>query len=245
MTIFWDTLRVSACSLLASLANTLAIKERFSGDERLLSRGKRDFLESKIKELSHKLGITKQIEIKEVTGQQTATAYGCVFLPTVAGILIDPNFASESSEAELEFVLAHELVHIQQNDIPWVLSLMSIAAVITTIALHIFFPTSLALMEGVKTGIFVTVLLVTRVVVAPGREEQADRLGFAICSRAAQKAAPLYFEKERMKNIAMRDYEQSFFSHFTISEEGDDLLSFFHPPLTQRIKYLQDEFRQL
>lgn len=241
MTIFWDSFRVGTCAFLASLANVLAIQERFSEDERLLSPKKRDFLESKIRELSHKLGITKQVELKEVTGSYTATAYGCNLLPTASGIIIDPNLVHESSEAELEFVLAHELVHIRQNDVPWTLSLMSIAAVITTIAIHILFPASLALMGAVKTGMIVTAMLATRVFVARRREEAADRLGFSICSRAAQEAAPQFFEKARKNNVEIKAYKPSLLNNLTLTKEGDDLLAFFHPPLTHRINYLQAE----
>jgi Zn-dependent protease with chaperone function len=214
---------------------------------------KRNQIELKIQELAQKLGISKPIELIEKKGLLTiAQAQGIAFFSCRAGIAIDPDIADVMPEAELEFLLAHELSHIKTNDNMWMGVVPGIVGIVATLAMSILFPSSIAFSSIVATLILtspaalvgLSVSVIAFVILSKWREECADKLGFSVCSDAAQKAAPQFFDSIRTAQIEYRnDEEGSYLSQlwrkFLITEAGEFRFDVFHPSLNTRINYLQ------
>lgn len=252
MTTFLNLFR-GGTMLFSAIPGSFSWRLRFQKDDKLLSTEKRNQIESKAQELAQKLGISKHIELIEKKGLMTgAQAQGIAFFSGRAGIAIDPYMADEMSEAELEFLIAHELSHIKANDIVWMGAIPGIVGVITTLAMTILFPSTVVFSSTVATPILtspaalvgLSVSLVAFAFFSRWREECADKLGFSVCSKAAQKAAPQFFEKIRTVQIEYRNNEEgSCFSKlwrkFLITEAGDFRFDVLHPSLKTRIKYLQ------
>ncbi len=151
-------------------------------------------------------------------------------------------------------MVAHELSHIKANDLIWLETVPGIAGVITTLAMSILFPSS--------ATYFPPIVIATLMVSSPAavvglsvsgiaflafskwREKCADKLGFSICSNAAQKAAPLCFDTIRISQIEYRNGEEgSYLSkvwrRFLITEDGEARFDVYHPSLKNRKEYLQ------
>jgi Zn-dependent protease with chaperone function len=240
-------------TLFSAIPGSFSWRLRFQKDDKLLSTDKRNQIESKIQELAQKLGISKPIELIEKKGLMTgAQAQGIAFFSGRAGIAIDPDIAHVIPEAELEFVIAHELSHIKANDAMWMGVASSIVGLITTLAMSILFPSSVAFSSTVATLILTSpaalvgllVSVIALVVFSKWREECADKLGFSVCSDAAQKAAPQFFDSMRASQIEYRNNEEGsclsrMWRRFLITEDGECRLDILHPSLKTRIKYLQ------
>ncbi len=147
-----------------------------------------------------------------------AQAEGVSLFSGRAGIAINPDLVDEISGGQLEFLLAHELSHIKANDLIWMGGVLSIVGVITTLAMSILFPSSAAYFSPIVMAtlmvsspaavVGLSVSLVALVFFSKWREECADKLGFSVCSDAAQKAAPQFFEKIRTAQIEYRNDEE-------------------------------------
>lgn len=227
----------------------------FQEDDKLLNKEKRDYIELKIQEIAQKLKISKPIELIERKGLITiAQAQGVAIFSGRIGIAIDPELADEMSEAELEFIIAHELSHIKTNDHILLWAIPGLVGVITNLAIRILFPSfsSITFSPIVKTTIIRSpaalaaqiVSVITFVFFSKWREECADKLGFSICSDAAQKAASKSFDKIRIAQIEYRNIKEgSYLSRlwrkFLITKDGEFRLGILHPSLKSRINYLQ------
>lgn len=244
---------------LSTIPGAFSWRLRFQKDDKFLSIDKRNYLESKTQELSQKLGISKPIELIEKEGSMTgAQAQGTVFFSGRAGIVIDPEVVYDMSEAELEHLLAHELSHIKANDLIWMGAISGIVGAIATLAVSTLFPSS--------ATYFSPIVMMTLMVSSPAavvgcsvsgiafacfskwREECADKLGLSICSDAAQKAAPKFFDAMRTSQIEYRNDEEGsclskWWRRFLITEDGDSRFDIFHPSLKTRIKYLQPNLK--
>jgi Zn-dependent protease with chaperone function len=245
----------SSAGLLGIIPGVFSWRFRFQKDDKLLSVAKRTHLESKIHELAQKLGINKPLELIEKKGLMGGgQAQGVAFFSCRAGIAINPDDVNEISEEELEFLIAHELSHIKANDLIWMGAVYGIVSVTSTLAMSILVPSSAAYFSPMVMATFtisspaaavgLSVSFIAFVFFSKWREECADKLGFSICSGAAQKAAPQYFDAIRKSQIEHRnDNEGSYLSKLwrrcLITEEGEFRLDVFHPSLKNRIKYLQ------
>jgi Zn-dependent protease with chaperone function len=243
------------CSiLLGSIPATLSWRLRLQKDDKLLNATKRSSVESKIQELAKKLGINKPIELIEKKGLLgPAQAQGVAFFSGRAGIAINPDTVDKTPEEELEFLIAHELAHIKANDAIWTGVVPSIIGVIMTSALSILFLSSAAyfspivmatLMVTYPAAVCLSVSFVAFSIFSKWREECADKLGLSVCSDAAQKAAPKFFDKIRTSQIEYRNRKEGpclsrLLRRCLITGGGDVRFDIFHPSLETRIKYLQ------
>jgi Zn-dependent protease with chaperone function len=76
------------------------------------------------------------------------------------------------------------------------------------------------------------------------REECADKVGFSICSKAAQQAAPILFYKVKLAQVIYRNNpEVSYFTRLMrkllFTEDGESRLDILHPSLEDRANYLR------
>lgn len=204
---------------LSTIPGSFSWRLRLQKDDKLLSSTKRRHIESEVQELASKLEINKPIELIEKKGLMTgAQAQGIAFFSGRAGIAIDPDLVYEMSEAELEFVIAHELSHIKANDLIWMGAVPSIVGVITTLAMSNLFPSSAAYFSPIVVATLMvsspaaigglSVSVIALALFSKWREECADKLGFSICSDAAQKAAPEFFDKIRTSQIEHRNNDE-------------------------------------
>lgn len=226
----------------------------FQEDAKLLSTEKRSCIELKVRELATKLGISKPVELIEIKGLICgAQAQGNAIFPGRIGIAINPELVDELPEAHLEFLIAHELSHIKVNDIMWMGLVPGIVGTITTLAMNIIFPSSATLFSNLiccispatslASLIGLTVASVTFVIFSKWREECADKLGWSVCSKAAQNVAYNFFLTLQVKHIIHRNSQEgSFLSKlwrkFLITADGDVRYDIFHPSLKNRVNYL-------
>lgn len=252
MTTFFN-LVYSGSLIFSAIPGSFSWRLRFQEDDKRLSRGKRKAIESKIQELALKLEINKPVELIEKKGLVAGfQAQGIAFFSGRAGIALDPDLAEEVTEDELEFLIAHELSHIKANDLLWMGVVSGVVGMITTLAISILFPASVAfsssfatMMLGSPAGLLgLSVSVIAFAIFSQWRESSADKLGFSICSESAQKAATGFFDKVRTSQINFRnDKNGSYFSkllrRFVITEDGDFRLDVLHPRLKTRVEYLQ------
>lgn len=242
MAAFLDLLS-SGSAFVCTIPSAFSWRLRFQTDDQLLPQAKRRSIESKIQELAKELGISKTIELIEKRNLATgAQAQGIGSFSSRIGIVIDPDLANALPEAELEFVLAHELSHIKANDNLWIGVFPSIAGVITTLAMSTLFPSlaadfsisivSLSAVPGIAVS---TIALFS---LSKWREECADKLGFSACSCNAKKAAPAFFDRIRVGQARLRDNDV--LKRFLFTEDGESRLDVLHPPLASRVQYLRD-----
>lgn len=245
--------------LISGLINLLVLPAtfpwqlNFSKEVRFLSEATRKELEEKIKHLTDKMGIKKEIVLMELDGSLTsAEAMGCCLLPGKAGIGIYPGFI-EISEGEQEFILAHELSHIKNNDMLSSPIFSGFVHVISTVAIGILFPSTIvpfsswlgymgSYSPAVASGCFISI--VAMIVFNRWREERADIAGFAACSDQGKKGALSVFQKKCGKNLTLRNdlfapWYMILLKSLLISPKGDDRLDLLHPLLSSRIKNLQ------
>lgn len=208
----------------------------------------------KIQELALKLEISKPVELIERKGiLGMAQAQGVDMLSGRIGIAIDPDGIDEISEAELEFLIAHELSHIKTNDAFWMFVVPAIVGVVGTLAISILFPSLAVLFSSTILAwtLFSPVAVIGSIiplVVFPffskWREECADKLGFSVCSEEAQKAASTFFENIRISHLEMRNEPVDssclkFLIQTEINEDGESCWDILHPSLAARSSYLQ------
>jgi Zn-dependent protease with chaperone function len=248
----------SGCTqILWYLPNCFAWKLRFQQEDRLLSPEKRNQIESKVQDLAQKLGINKPITIMEKKCSSIAEAQGVAWFSGRAGIIIDPGVANAIPEEQLEFLIAHELSHIKNNDnvsfgvVPGIVTILthlaikvlfpSLKAFIIPSPVEIFVPATIQLPRRNLASIIADLVSVTfSIFFYRWREKSADKLGFSICSDAGQKAAPQFFDLIKRGNIWHRNSEEaSLFTKMFITEDGENMIDIGHPWLKDRIKYLQ------
>lgn len=236
----------SAEFLVISLPGVFSWRLRFQKDDKLLEKEKREEVEAKIQELATKLGISKPLELLEKKGLLAGMqAQGTASLPFRSGIAMDPELVNAMSTEETEFVLSHELAHIKTNDTLWLGVVPAMVHAIMTISIRILIPAA-----ALNTAMVISPSLLMSIIAYASfalfsrwREECADRLAFSICSDEAKKAAPLFFERMRKNNIAVRNGPASssllkYVRHFLITENGEFLADVLHPSLKTRIRSL-------
>jgi Zn-dependent protease with chaperone function len=244
-----------ASFFLAAIPGSISWRLRFQKDACLLDSRIKKFIESKIKEFALKLGISKEVELREIKDLMGyAQAQGNAIWPGRIGIVIDSELANKASQDQLEFLIGHELSHIKANDAIWMATAASSVGVITTLAMSILFPSSAAyfsklvictfMVSSPAAAIGLTASSIAFVFFSKRREECADRLGFAICSKAAKQAAPQFFEKIIKEHLEDRDNQKDTYwlrllTRILITKEGNDRLDLFHPSLTKRVEYLK------
>ena len=228
-----------------------------------LSLEKRAALEEKIQELALKMGITKPIELVEAPESALPfSSFGSNIIPLKMGIFISPKAMDELklSDDECEFLLAHEIAHLQSNDEIKLTALRVVASAITTVALGIIFPDSLlfdfplfitipaslligplslASIGGFAAGALFSLSFVKQI------EKRADLRGFHHSSPAEKQASPGFFQKFIGLQLGNRENPsdtalQKRLLSWIISPEGNNRLDVVHPPLTERVRYMKD-----
>lgn len=249
---------LNLCSGGAAFASNLGVfpwRFYLQKDDKLLSADKRGLLESTTQELTRKLGIRKPVELMEKKGLicGTAQAQGVELFSARAGLAIDPDWIGNLSEAEHEFILAHELSHIKQNDVMWLGIASGVVGVITTLAMCILFPWSatyyfsevaLAILTitspAALTGQFVSIIACA--FFSQWMEKRADKLAMTVCSESARKSAPALIKRAMQDQIEHRNKEGNCLSMLwrrcLINEDGDVRIDIFHPSCSSRIDYL-------
>jgi Zn-dependent protease with chaperone function len=250
----------ASCWLLVSFSGCFPWRFYLHEDAKFLDQEKRQRLELKIQELAAKLEIGKTVELIEVKGLAVcAQAQGNALLPGRCGIAIDPLPFTALPEEMLEFLMAHELSHIKANDVVMMGAFACIAGMIAVLAMGILFPSSavyfsspiwMALVCSPAALVSTAVAGVTLILFSRWAEEQADKLGFSICSDAARGDAYKFFDCIRLAQIKHRNEDglsffHSLFRKILITEDGNFRLDVLHPPLTKRIHYLKSGANQL
>lgn len=209
-------------------------------DQKLLNSDQRTQLENKIKQLAESLGINKKINVVERKSVwSTAQAQGSALFPGKAGILIDVMIWNEFTEGEREFVLAHELAHIKNNDVAFGFCTCFLVQVVTTVALSILFP-PLGVVHSLFWGnkaliIGCAAALVAFSIFSKWREECADKLALSVCSKQGVEGAVTFFAPMEQDTSRLNIFERIWYT-----EEGETRLNILHPSVAKRRAYCKD-----
>jgi Zn-dependent protease with chaperone function len=240
--------------LLSAIPGSFSWRLRFQESENELSKYKREQINEKIENLAKNLEIRKPIELVQKKGLVTiAQAQGLALFSSRAGIVLDPNIVCRLPEVQLEFLIAHELSHIKANDHMWIGVVSGIVGIITTSAMSILFPSSVAFSSTVATFIQIppaalvglSLSAIALINFSKWREECADKRGFSVCSDDSQEAAPEFFETIRTSQRMYRNDKKGsslskLWRKFLITKAGDARFDVLHPSLTTRIGYLTE-----
>ena len=148
------------------------------------------------------------------------------------------NFAYEATRP---FIYAHELAHIEANDIWRISTVFSVTLIATAIILH-------------SVGVILPLALITAEIVAlvavfyfsQIMEKQADLRAAENCKDEEIAAGIWFFEMSRLDNLQhLKDIQNestcsAWWDRLFYAENGDDLLDIAHPPLSERIRYLKE-----
>lgn len=254
MNTFINLLSATSGSIGASILGSCAWRLHIQKDEKFLSHHQRNQIETKMQELAKKLGLSKPIELIEISGcAGIAQAQGINIFSGKIGIAIDPLVVRDLPEEQIEFLLSHELSHIKANDYLW-LGLSSAVGAITTLGISKLFPSSSELFP--KSVIAVTkaaspaaaaglaASAVALSLISKWREENADKLGFYVCSDTAKKGAVDLFKTIKAAQIEYRNADDGSslskaVRKCSITEDGNSRTDFMHPKLQERISYLE------
>lgn len=205
----------------------LAPKFRLSKDVGRLSHEKRAELESQVKDLALRAGISQPLEIKTVVmpPRHDAQAFGSSVFGFKAGILIDSSIAMLPS-IEREVILAHEISHIKRSD-PLTIHIMRggvidaafLASDLLEVNSLLIWPASLFIATRIYT-------------------KYAERLTDAAAySLASQKAKEVHLaELLRMQTDNQKFRKISLWNRITVTRNGDERFLFTHPSLSESIE---------
>ena len=170
------------------------------------------------------------------------------FITRKSFIIIDETFLEIINEKSLEFLLAHELIHIKEDDVLRLTSCYVLVSTLFTIPIGYCFPNTLEMFSGLGMLITATTCWASFLSCIPAliclcqyskmREKNADVTGFKNCGDSGKLGAIEFFKFLQEQNIPTDDDNLS--KRWLFSSSGECYFDIFHPSLQARIDYLLD-----
>ncbi len=157
--------------------------------------------------------------------------------PRGAAIAVSQGFLSAATPAELEGVLAHELVHIRNRDILVQTSVVVFAAaLLETSRIGGWLSRALLFVLGPLASALVHLLL------SPKREFAADRAAAALCGSPNGLADALIRLEQASELVEFRanPATEPLYTFNPFAEEGLAALFVTHPPVGERVRRLRE-----
>ncbi len=198
--------------------------------------------------LRFRMKISKEIIVKQTpaNGYFEFAAFGALALPFEQSFLV-PQLGSEDWESVPEhqrpFIYAHEIAHIEANDILKMSFIALITHIGVTVIVVFLLPIEIAYAIGGVCA-FSAVVLYSRHI-----EKRADLRACEVLTDEEIANGILFFEGmrheqklirlEAMQGNSLRDlWDRTF-----IDDQGNYSMDVFHPPLTDRISYMKQSIR--
>lgn len=210
-------------------------------------------LKSKVKGIADKLGIKQDILlIENINKYEGPDALGNAFFQAKVGIRAGRHFFWDLlSQPFGTFVIAHEISHIKNNDHFTALLITGIVHTVTTISIHILFPYSKhSILSAVVTAVApmqigLLAATIAFVIVMRWQEERADKTAMAICTKEEIQEGANWFKSHITKHLEYRNEKEltffdSLWRKIKFDSIGNYRLDILHPPLTTRVKYMED-----
>lgn len=238
----------SSSWLLISFSSVFHWQLWFQKDVKLLDDKTRSSLEAKMLFLGDKLGIKKNLVLTEVQDLMSGAQHiGNNFFQGPAYVAINPEVFNDISIGSQEFILSHELSHIQNGDMLSLGLIASAADIITNLAIAILLPHISPVTPNIMiyTEHMGTLIgFIALVFFSQKQEKCADLSAMSICSKEGQEAAPRLFKLIQEKSLAYRNnpnisFLSSLWRKILFTSEGEHRLDVFHPSLKARINYLK------
>ena len=203
------------------------------------SRNKENALEEKVSSLAKKMGVRGKIEVvKNNNVGYVFEAYGCSAFGK-AGITLPAHLMNPFSEKTDTAMLAHEIAHIKNNDAMW----LWMIPVIVAVAVTVLFLAVAPLVTAEFLGFIVEIISL----VAYSRfcEQRADLEACKYLTNDEKRAFADWMKSYQKLNLDRRNKKgigiiQRLWRNLTYDAKGNDLLDFFHPSLSTRIKKIEE-----
>ena len=240
----------AACGSLQGLADwsTDLVTDLFWKDcppEERLPQERRAWIEQTVQRLAREAQISRPVQVFESKECYAAIARGGSGIWGGAPrIIVQPEFVQKLSDETLEFVLAHEVSHLKNNDIVKISWLGTLVGAISAAVLAIFnpgfIPSILSNPSRFNIGLCYFTAgsvsqLISKVFYIRQTESRADSEGFAFCSESGKRGAIPFFEHMRRENIKQRE---GWFTRMTVTPDGENLIDIGHPLISRRIQDL-------
>lgn len=209
---------------------------------------KYEFVHETILQLKCKMGIQQDIQVVITQNKFIPIQAHVDFMTRKSFIIIDEFFLEIVDEKSLEFLLAHELIHIKEDDVLRLISCYVLVSTLFTIPIGYCFPNTLEMFSGLGMLLTATTCWASFLSCFPAficlcqyskiREKNADVTGFKNCGDSGKLGAIVFFKF--MKDRSIPTDEDSLFQRWAFSSSGDFYLDVFHPSLQARIDYLLD-----
>ncbi len=211
------------------LIPSFASSEGLEGDQKIVD------------DLTDRMGISKKIEVRRTPVEEKFeyAAFGALALPFSQSFLV-PQTHWISQEAK-PLVYAHEIAHIECNHLLKFGALLAITIIAVSIIFFGMSPLEFALLAGVVAGVAALILY------SQYAEKEADLRACEVLSDEEILSGVAMFEQIRIEQLETYNeakagrtghYFADLVFRMTLNENGDNLLDIFHPPLSERISYM-------
>lgn len=239
-------------SIVRITKETIASGEIFSSKTKLESRGltppsaqRLQYVIDRVETLAKKMGLGKEIRVYTSAQRINTASHGSTLFAKHANLFLDTRFIHVSDD-QLDFILCHEMAHIQNNDCVKDFAFHAAAFVAEFLFFTLVSPLSLLLVE--PTLNFSKYYLLHR-----NEETAADRKAIEVLQSNSGAVKFFMGQVARMKTLKNATYHE-FLAEIKprnvaqwnpkrvadeqdkITPSGDSRLDFNHPPLSSRLR---------
>lgn len=209
-------------------------EKQFADNPALVKKVKK--VQAKIEKFRQQMKISSPVELLVKNGSICLSAQGLSGIPGITSPVIAAGTdLFNLKDDELDPLLCHELAHIKNLDTVKLAAWMAAAIAVATFATPFFIglsATALAVCDiGLSALVLASLIPLSRAIEKKADLDAAETLGTAKGIISLFERAIAY-QKEIRKN--------SWLDSQLISPEGNVLLDFLHPSLTDRVAYLRD-----
>ena len=195
-----------------------------------------------INQMAEEMGISKAVELRYFSdSSKSANSSGCDWGPGQAVIRL-PKMINQIDPEELRFILAHELAHIKKNHLNQ-RTISSLALmVLAKVLLSRFGFNGEAFSQLLMKGLAIKLMSFTgSYFLDTAQERQADRMAGVKHAEGGIQ----FFTRAMGVNRDLRNHPtlaplSRFFIGVQFSALGDNRFDFEHPPLSERIRVLEE-----
>ncbi len=195
-----------------------------------------------VNDLRGRMGISKEVQVRRtpVKGIFEYAAFGAFLLPFTQSFLIPQRSEDWPLEEGAKFfIYAHEIAHLERNDVLKTTLILTITFVVVAILFSLVVLIDMALTLGLIAGI------VAMIIYSRYSEKKADLRACEVATDDEIIEGALFFEQMRVEKLdSYRECKRlGLLIAVLMSENGDDPYDLFHPSLSERVTYIRNTIR--
>ena len=233
---------IGATSAILPLLRATPLMSQFGSKEGLETE------QTVVDDLRGRMGIKKNIQVRltPIGGFFPFSAFGALALPFEQSFTvpeIESDIWKRVRKESRTFIYAHEISHLENNDI----LKMTAVLVITWVAVMILFSSVMPIHAALL--ISQAVAMVAMAIFSKHIEKKADLRACEILTDNEKGYGVEFFEGIKQSQLEARgdarkgNSLRDIFTRNIIDSKGNNLLDFFHPPLTERISYIRNTIK--